>query len=46
MCMTRMQMIYDMIYVTHDNLLPFIHNCHPIDVILEKRCIRLVVIQP
>ena len=28
--------------VTHNNLLPFIHNCHPIDVILEKRCIKFV----
>ena len=27
--------------VTHNNLLPFIHNCHPIDVILEKRCLNL-----
>ena len=39
---SRMQMIYDMIFVTHDNLLPFIHNCHSIDVILEKRCIKFV----
>ena len=28
--------------VAHNNLLPFIHNCHPIDVILEKRCIEFV----
>ena len=28
--------------VTHNNLLPFIHNCHPIDVILEKRYIKFV----
>ena len=28
--------------VAHNNLLPFIHNCHPIDVILEKRCIKFV----
>ena len=28
--------------VTHNNLLPFTHNCHPIDVILEKRCIKFV----
>ena len=28
--------------VTHNNLLPFIHNCHPIDIILEKRCIKFV----
>ena len=28
--------------VTHNNLLPFIHNCHPIEVILEKRCITFV----
>ena len=33
--------------VTHNNLIPFIPNCHPIDVILEKRCIKfcLVIIQ-
>ena len=28
--------------VTHNNLLPFIHTCHPIEVILEKRCIKFV----
>ena len=28
--------------VTHNNLLPYIHNCHPIEVILEKRCIKFV----
>ena len=28
--------------ITHNNLLPFIHNYHPIDVILEKRCIKFV----
>ena len=28
--------------VIHNNLLPFIHNCHLIDVILEKRCIKFV----
>ena len=28
--------------VTHNNLLPFMNNCHPIDVILEKRCIKFV----
>ena len=27
---------------THNNLLPFILNCHPINVILEKRCIKFV----
>ena len=28
--------------VTHNNLLPYIHNCHPIEVILEKLCIKFV----
>ena len=28
--------------VTQNNLSPFIHNCNPIDVILEKRCIKFV----
>ena len=28
--------------VTHNNLLPFIHNCHPIEVILAKRYIKFV----
>ena len=28
--------------VTHINLFAFIHNCHPIEVILEKRCINFV----
>ena len=28
--------------VTHNNLLPFINNCHPIDVILERRYIKFV----
>ena len=28
--------------VTHNYLLPSIHNCHPIDVILEKRCNKFV----
>ena len=28
--------------VTHNNLLLFIHNCHPIVVILEKCCIKFV----
>ena len=27
--------------VTHNNLLPFIHNCHPIDVILENAVLNL-----
>ena len=28
--------------VTQNNLLPFIHNCHPIEETLEKSCIKFV----
>ena len=28
--------------VTHNNLLPFIHSCHPIEIILAKCCIKFV----
>ena len=34
--------VWDISNVTQNNLLPFIHNCHPIEVILEKRCIKFV----
>ena len=30
--------VWNISNVTHNNLLPYIHNCHPIEVILEKRC--------
>ena len=34
--------VWNISNVTHDNLLLYIHNCHPIEVILEKRCIKFV----
>ena len=34
--------VWNISNVTHNNLLPYIHNCHPIEVILEKRCIKFV----
>ena len=34
--------VWNILNVTHNNLLPYIHNCHPIEVILEKRCIKFV----
>ena len=34
--------VWNISNVTHNNLLPYIHNCHPIEVILEKRCIQFV----
>ena len=34
--------VWNISNVTHHNLLPYIHNCHPIEVILEKRCIKFV----
>ena len=33
--------VWNISNVTHNNLLPYIHNCHPIEVILEKHCIKL-----
>ena len=33
--------VWNISNVTHHNLLPYIHNCHPIEVLLEK--IRLWV---
>ena len=37
-----MRRVWNISNVTHNNLLPYIHNCHPIEVILEKRCIKFV----
>ena len=37
-----MRWVWNILNVTHNNLLPYIHNCHPIEVILEKRCIKFV----
>ena len=34
--------VWNISNVTHNNLLPYIHNGHPIEVILEKRCIKFV----
>ena len=37
-----MRTIWNISNVTHNNLLTYIHNCHPIEVIFEKRCIKFV----
>ena len=37
-----MRRVWKISNVTHNYLLPFIHNYHPIDVILEKRCTKFV----
>ena len=34
--------VWNISNVKHNNLLPYIHNCHPIEVILEKSCIKFV----
>ena len=34
--------VWNISNVTHNILLPYIHNCHPIEVILKKRCIKFV----
>ena len=34
--------VWNISNVTHNNLLPYIHNGHPIEVILKKRCIKFV----
>ena len=34
--------VWNISNVTHNNLLPYIQICHPIEITLEKRCIKFV----